>query len=374
MVSKFKKALIRKINAIKLLYPGIIPDLPFSGKFYRNGLPEGLDYTELEKITKENFGESIRRILFRHISTWKNTGAYRLALKTSRRTYYLIYKNSMYKVHDIAALERLPIKPGPPEYFVYNTAYQKFNNYLPKIYMKHRSKNGNHYRYLMEDLGKEYVCRKDEDSICELFEQLPKLHSTLEKAFNKNMDCGLLSYDYSFSAKIIQYAERALKKLADRFCSSTLIEIIDLWESIERLYLQLMNEIYSRNDVFGPIHGDLNSTNIMFHRKNLSVIKLIDWEWAGYGIRHSDLASYLKTVPKELEYKAISIYQQNYQQRSLKEDTLIYLWCKLQRGLFDAAFFAKQKTESVKHPEMDLDNHIESALGRALNAFYLLEK
>jgi len=104
------------------------------------------------------------------------------------------------------------------------------------------------------------------------------------------------------------------------------------------------------------------------------MIKLIDWEWAGFGVRHSDLASLLKYVSPELEFKALAIYQQRCGQRNLVEENLIYQWCKLQRGIFDAAFFAKEKIESIRPPKMKLDGHIERALERSLRAFTVLEE
>ncbi len=122
-----------------------------------------------------------------------------------------------------------------------------------------------------------------------------------------------------------------------------------------------------------PIHGDLNSTNVLFHRNEPRRIKLIDWEWAGFGLPHSDLASLFKTVSPELEARGLSAYGQACERAVAMDVCRVYQWCKLQRGIFDAAFFAKQTLESEVSAETNMDGRIEKALGRALQAFLDLE-
>jgi thiamine kinase-like enzyme len=111
----------------------------------------------------------------------------------------------------------------------------------------------------------------------------------------------------------------------------------------------------------------------MFHRQDSRRFKLIDWEWVGIGVQQSELASLLKVVSPELEAKALATYRSASGRDSDHTFERVYLWCKLQRGIFDAGFFAKQIADSRHDTLLNLNRHMNRALDRARQALDDLE-
>ena len=84
------------------------------------GVPPGITRELLADICQREFGDQPVDIVYAHLSGWKESGSYRLYLKTDRgRNWTLIYKNAVYEQDQIPALATLPLKPGSAEYVVY---------------------------------------------------------------------------------------------------------------------------------------------------------------------------------------------------------------------------------------------------------------
>jgi thiamine kinase-like enzyme len=78
-------------------------------------------------------------------------------------------------------------------------------------------------------------------------------------------------------------------------------------------------------------------------------IKVIDFEWLGFGLPHMDLATALKGSPAVRD-QCIEIFSERLGLRSYEDDRRLFLFCAWQRALLDTAFRAKQsrKTESSR--------------------------
>lgn len=336
------------------------------------GLPSGLSMDDLSKVVPLNLEKRPGIVCYRHLSGWKHSGAFRLLIKKSFYQHdSFVFKNAKYTGGHIVALSEFPVFPGPPEFQVYQTADKDFQAYLPKIYLSREIVDGLHYQYIMEDLGKEYEVCQGEEQILFICKKLFQIHSDLKKSLNNQNKTALLKYDRSFSEKIMPYIFQNLNRLREQHSNSVVDEVIRIWEQLSEVYSATMDKIF-RQEIVRPIHGDLNSTNILFHRTAKHKFKLIDWEWVGVGVPHFDLAALLKGVSPEVEQKGLLLYSNVLRQRGIEMDRQIYEWCKLQRGLIDASFFVKQTLDSKVPPKNELGEHINRALQRALKSYVQL--
>lgn len=365
MHSTFKDWLKKSLEGL-----GLLQDTRFI-----EGIPEGLDNDTMHQFAAGRLGGPIKKVRHLHLSGWKHSGAFRLVLTGSfGRTISCIYKNAVYLEGHIAALDGLPISPGPPEYFVYKHAGPTLRRYLPEIYASREIKPGEHYQYLMEDLSLRYSgFQKQEPRLLLVCERLPQIHDDLDRSLGADARQRLLQYDETFSARLLDYAGENLRRLHARSQTKKLDQVLASWNHVADVYLTVVSEIYPQAPMT-PIHGDSNITNVLFHRTQPREFRLIDWEWAGIGIAHCDLVSLLKRASPETEQQGLRLYSENSGARTLVQDRYIYEWCKLQRGLLDAAFLAKQVLDSDRPPKRPLEEHIDRALGRTIESYKALQR
>ncbi len=346
---------------------------PEAGAGMKKGYPDGFPEGILEEAVRERGGGAVAGVRYRHLSGWKKRGAFRLVAKDDRkRDWGFIYKNVIYDEHEIAALKGLPLSPGPPEYALYCSADHRMREFLPDVYASREVVPDTNYWYLLEDLSPEYTTSDDVNKILFLCEKLPDIHAAIGGCMDAHLRERVLQFDREFSLQLLPYASDNLKRLAREKEVSGLHERLAKWEQLADTYGGMLEEIYSAN-ALAPIHGDLNVTNVMFHRNDNSRFKLIDWEWLGFGLPHSELASLLKAVPPQLEAKALSTYRLASGLESDPAFKRVYLWCKMQRGIFDAGFFARQITDGQGKTTLNLERHLSRALDRAHTALHDLE-
>jgi hypothetical protein len=225
----------------------------------------------------------------------------------------------------------------------------------------------------MEDLSGEYATRDGGDEILTVCDRLPEIHAALGASVDSRLRETMLRFDREFSERLLGYADDIMRRFMAERKSRGMGEWLPHWDLLTAAYGNMLGDVYDSNSVI-PIHGDLNMTNIMFHNRDSRRFKLIDWEWVGFGLPQSELASVLKVVPAELESKALATYVSASGCENAQTFERAYLWCKLQRGIFDAAFFARQITDAGHGTLLNLDRHMQHALARARQALEDLER
>ena len=337
------------------------------------GIPASLNSHDLLRHSEFLHELKLKNISHQHLSGWKDSGAYRLLIKNEIENNRMIYKNSIYRYYEIGALKGLKLNPGPPEFIIYKNAKDKLRRFLPEIYFAKEIIKNKHYQYLMEDVSIEYNFCKNSDKIPFLCKKLPEIHSALSEFKNYEQKNSLLEYNKKFAYHLINYSKASLKKLGQIDKAQIVQEIMYLWPELSKVYFIYADKIYTDQKSIQPIHGDLNTTNIFINKYVFNQLKIIDWEWAGFGLRQSDLASLLKKITPEQEMECLNIYNNSSNCLSFEEDRILYYWCKLQRGIFDAGFYAKQFYDK-KNTTIKIEKHITKAIKRSLIALQQLKK
>jgi aminoglycoside phosphotransferase (APT) family kinase protein len=148
--------------------------------------------------------------------------------------------------------------------------------------------------------------------------------------------------------------------------SEPVSEVLAQWADLMAIYLR--SDLIDDQTV-GLVHGDFSPANLYIKP---DAIKILDWEWAGQGVPHADLAALLKRTPPEIEQQALARYAQHDPRFSPDEHRQQYEWCQLERGLMDAGYLAKQVLDASQTVSSSMPAYIERSLQRTLQAYHAL--
>ncbi|MGH7414242.1 MAG: phosphotransferase family protein [Candidatus Rokuibacteriota bacterium] len=327
------------------------------------GLPDGLARETVEEVCRRQLGAGLERVAYEHLSGWKSTGSYRVWLHSARgHRASVVYRNALYGVDQIPALARLPVKPGPAEYVVYTTAAADLRGYLPDAYLVKEVVPGRHYQYVLEDLGSEYDDVRME-AAPDVAEALGDIRRAMQEWLSRIDPGRLLRYDHRFSEDLQVYVFESLTRYVNTASNETVAELLRRWDAIAAVH---RDRAFHAERPLEPIHGDFNRSNILMHRHRKERLKIIDWEWCGLGTAHADIASLLKNATPEVERRVMAIAAAADPRLTPEEHGRLYAWCRLERGLLDAAFLAVQE---LSDGARSMRGHIDAAARRALGAY-----
>ncbi len=338
------------------------------------GVPEGVSEKLLKELCLERLGSPLAEVRHRHLSAWKASGSYQLKmLAQNKQRLTLIAKEARYTPDEIPALVGLGIRPGAPEFAVLGEAGRHGSELLPGVFHCVEVAANEHYSYIMEDLSDGYRMADDEGDVVFLAGQLPRLHAGLPALFSQVEGRGLIQYDDDFSNGLSEYAAKQLSNYVTRFPSPYVDSLRSVLPELSSLRMKIMNQ---RQD-FGalkPIHGDFNSSNAMIHKATGNGIKLIDWEWAGYGLPHADLASLLKSASTDVQQKALNAYIQAEPRCSTAEHHLLYHWAQLERAVLDASFLSVQRCQAEHDTHLNLGWCVENSSDVASTCYEWIQR
>ena len=313
------------------------------------GVPKGLSLALLQEVGYKAFCSTIKGISHSHLSGWKRSGAYRLFLRLdSGAQETLVYKVACYGEDEIPALQGLPVRPGLPEFVVLGLDHSPVREFLPTVYWSQELQAGKAYRYLCEDLGVEHYLLsrlpREEKGLLVAAEQLPSLHRALESSLGAGDRQRLLRFDREYSVALLSYAHASLRTYEEKTSETVVRDALNQWPEVKKIYHR---DEYFEDRPEGFIHGDFNPSNI-YISKNGKGLRVVDWEWAGYGVPHADLVSLLKGCNLRIQNKALERFAKQLKGLSLLEHKRWFHWCRLERGLLDASFLARQQLESKR--------------------------
>jgi len=377
MISSIVKTVKKGIKAVQA--PGkalsLASQYPVLDRLSRSyacpGRPAGLSSDQLHDACDRAFGASPIEVSHQHVSGWKETGAYRLFVRTedgARHT--LVFKNDVFNTTVNPALDGFPMPPGPPEYGVYRETDGPLQKYLPRVFLCEEAIPGRHYRYVLEDLRYDYRRTRGPKDILRIIEELPAFHRALRAQWpTANTNEFLLKYRASLDA-LLTYYRQGLSTYAETIDDPALTEVLEQWSDIERTYL---HDRFQNPRALNPIHGDPNVTNV--HRaKKSNAIKFVDWEWAGAHLMHADLASVLKGTDPDLEKRGVSIFAERNEALSADEHWALYHYCQMERGLLDASYVASIELNSSHQAQFDLRAYVHGASRRVLRSLREVSK
>jgi len=339
---------------------------------YRRGIPPGLDQETLGRIVWEITAGEVKSVSFRQMSGWKKSGAYRLILRTSAGAKLsLVHKNALYSRDEIPALAGLPITPGLGEYVFFKHSMGKLAGYLPRVFFAEQLEEGRHYQYVMEDLTQNYrglVGPQDRINLCRT---LPDMHASFRRIAAHPDTHKLLRFDRDFTERLLVYCRKSLEANQGAQSRSAIDALLNDWTNFAAVFRASADAIY-RSEPLILVHGDCNISNAMCHMAT-GDLKILDLEWAGWGMPHQDLVSALKGAPAELETRCLEEFSRSQGSGRLDRDLNIYRYCGIQRALLDAGFIGIQILDAKARTPKWFPRIINDSCTKALELSRLLQ-
>ena len=312
------------------------------------GLPEGLALETLDALCRKHGRGGVTRCSHLHLSGWKSLGTYRVELLTATgTTWRLIFKNECYGPATIPALEGLPIRPGPPEAALYRMQDTVLAPFLAPLLWFKEVEPGRHFQYLLGDLAETHTKLPGGTLKNHLraTRGLVQIQRALRQAFAGTAHAGLIRYDRPYSERLLDYAASNLAEYVRQTRDAAVTDLLDRWHDVVCVHQRAE---FFEDGLRAPIHGDFNLTNLHFHRKDQGKLKVVDWEWAGVGLPHADLAALVKSVPPEHHAALLQAFVAGDRQADAEQQRRLFHWCRLERRLLDATFLARQQLLSPR--------------------------
>lgn len=333
----------------------------------RPGAPPGMPDAALSVVGHRADAASVTSVRHRHLSGWKTSGAYQVVLGQGGNEWSVIFKDAQYGAAHRHALEGLPLFPGAPEALVC-AASEELATWVPRCWWSDAEPPGR-YRYLLEDLSVGYT-RTVPGARRRMARMLPHLHHDLESTLRDHPD--LLDHDAVRDAAV-QFGVHGAARLVEATGGGDVIAELAAAEPLLRSVLSQVGERLAGVPTT-VVHGDLNPANVLWHRSGDGRVRLLDWEWAGAGLAHHDLASLLKHATWRTEVVVVLEYARVQRGVPVHTHLAAYGWCKLQRGLVDTGFFARQMLGGETVGDFAISRHVDAAAQRTLDAVRWLRR
>ena len=312
---------------------------------YQRGLPPGLGEDRAAELLGAPRVVASR---FRRMSGWKRAGAYRVVLRPQGgRSTSLVYKDARYFEAEMPALRDLPVSPGRGEYAVYaDVARRADSELLPEVLLAEELEPGRHYRYVLRDLGVDHHTCVGDGERAVACAALPRLHRLLAEYSSDVERAEPLRFDREFDRQLLPYARDALAELDERGKDPRVERLLERWDEVA----ERCEEGSERAHAIQPlvlVHGDYNTSNVLLGKGG---VKVVDWEWTGWGLPHADLATMLDGASPATEERCVAEASASWGLGTLREDRRVYLHACLQRALFHASFAARQVVRGEAPP------------------------
>jgi hypothetical protein len=342
------------------------------------GLPPGIDWDTLSTLCKTYLSNEMGGVSYQHLSAWKVSGAYRLFIHLANgKDQQLIFKESRYNEDEIPGMIGLPVNLAIPEFIIYQQNLEQPLLFLPKVFLAEEIEVGKKYRFVFEDLSQEYKRIDQGQAILNVMTQFADIYNEFINWSHQVNLTGLIHYDKNYSHLLQKYAYENISQLDPSVVDPIYYQVLNHWSDICSIHM--MEEFYE-NSQNHLIHGDLNYSNIHLHQRDPKLIKIVDWEWAGFGSPLSDFVSLTKGSPPNLKtaaYKKLvdisladSPFNNIFQDRIRLRRTIN--WCHIERGMLDAGFLSAQYSKSSHQARYNLPKAINRALDRLFDAYLQL--
>lgn len=324
------------------------------------GTPPDLDSEWLDGTLLSGFGHVPTFVAHAPIDSYKDGSAYRLWIRFPRGPHRrLVFKNARLDSSSYPAITGFPGQPGRPEWYVLSEPTAALASYLPKVYGVREVKPRIHHQYLLEDLSKSFHNVFDDDDAARAVSKLTAVHRALiswgeATGFNPTIDLGPGSVE-----EVVDFAEQALRRFADEYQDEAVRAFLGRWGEIDDLLHGSLATV--RKMPSNLIHGDFNRKNVFLGSRNREAMKLVDWEWTGVGPPHADIASIMKWSPWKVQRMAVQRFFESDAEYPATVHWEVYLWCRLERSILDAALHANQNMGAAGHTSADVRIHLQRA-------------
>jgi hypothetical protein len=223
----------------------------------------------------------------------------------------------------------------------------------------------------MEDLTHDYRGLVGPQDRVDLCGTLHDMHVSFEKISAHPDASKLLRFDREFVEKLLGYSRKSLEANRGGPSGPAIGALLKDWTKVADVFRAAADAI-ERSEPLILIHGDCNITNAMRHKRS-GEFKILDLEWAGWGLPHQDLVSALKGASADIEARCLAEFSRRRGVGRIERDSNIYRYCAIQRALLDAGFIGMQMLDAKARTPKWFPGLIDSSSTKALEISRLLD-
>ena len=311
------------------------------------GLPSWVDSDTVHAVGTELLGRTPDTFAFADLSGYKEESAAliwaRLA-NTRQRTFFV--KRSFRGSDHYPAIKDFPGAVGPPEEWLYMQDAGRLRPYVPMIYTLIELDDVE-VHYFLEDISRSNGFRSAvvPQDIPRLIHHLLDMQEALREWVTELPDGTATRYDDHFAAKLVDYCFDSLDAFVGVTGDKPTIEFLRRWGEISDAYLGS-----NPGEPMDGVHGDYRPEHLFVAPGRGRSMKAVDWEYAGLGWVHNDLASLLKKTNPEVMTSAMRLVAAHDRRFSLDEHLAMLHRFRLERCILDAALVTRQRIAKSEHP------------------------
>jgi Ser/Thr protein kinase RdoA (MazF antagonist) len=163
-------------------------------------------------------------------------------------------------------------------------------------------------------------------------------------------------------AAFLAYVRPSLESFAVSHGAGQIGSFLRNWAALSESYLEALER---KPRPMVPVHGDYGPSNLLVRGEAPGDLRVLDWEWAGRGPLHTDLAILLKGQDEAVEQAVLRSVFARDPSLAPEEHLRLYLLARLERSLLDAAYLAAHLTENREATVFNVPAFIRGALDRA---------
>src|SRR5690606_4148062 len=203
---------------------------------------------------------------------------------------------------------------------------------------------GRHFQYLLEDLA-ETCAELRPGALHVAAHGLVRMHEALQQTFAQDPPDALIRYDVRYSERLLECAAGNLAAYRALTGDGTVGTLLRRWGEVISLHHR---DEFHEDGPRSPIHGDFVMRNLLASRQDDPQLKVLDWEWAGIGLPHADLAALAMSLPREHRAGLVQAYVAEDRRLEAEQHRRLFHWCRLQRALLDATRLARKQLASSR--------------------------
>jgi len=337
----------------------------------KEGPPQDVPVEALNDMCWNQWNISPQSMWHAPIHSWKAASAYFVWLDLGGgRVERVVLKTAPATPRQYLEAARFPVTPGPPEFWIYNTAAPILSRHLAECLLATRLEERGTFLYVLEDLTTDHRKPPEVVGWRPGASHLEDLHAALTAAAERYGDHALIKYDRTFSESLLSHGEESLRRLHEITRNASALAVLDDWTTVSDLY---MSSEFDLPELHTCVHGDYNTGNVFVAKDDATRVKVVDWEWAGLGLPHMDLASYLRSAPTDVVKAVLSAHSQRHDSIPASLHGRLFWRCALERSIWDASLFSDHvEYEPSRYGR--LESAIDRSVSRALIAIDQLRR
>lgn len=329
----------------------------------RPGPPPGVDPTALEAVCTRWTGAPLESAWHAELSGYKAANAHVVVLRAATgQRLRVVVKSLPTSPHGYPAKAGYPGPLLGPEPAILQAPSIELRTSVPTLLHVEEDPVREQQRFFLRDLSPTHHRPVTSTDVRRVLDEREQLHPALTAWLANQDDATLTTWDDDFRQRVVDWARTALEDFARATGEPFVAEFLEQWGLVVREYLRA-----------GPdaptiaIHGDLRRDHVFLRSRD--TMRLVDWEYAGWGWAHNDLVSLFKGLEAPVVRRLLGQFAASHDELTPTEHVRVYNRAVIERGLLDAALVIRHRLAVHAHPWVHRD-HFDLALAaaRALHA------